>query len=213
MSPPIISVLYYHKGWPDQLLNGLRSQGIDNEIVWVNNLPDNDVRANYLDENTTVIPGSLCRSHGGGIDAGVRFCRNRGDTHALHVEPDCTVASRNWYEGLLRSAENGASLAGPFIMGSGLIHPCVSMWKLNDIHGSFTIQPRTQMPDPAFFDAMGNIKQIVEFNGSPLAIWMLTAFWDCGLLNAYEARRKGRSSVTSWDGITHHWNGREKVSP
>ncbi len=216
MKPPIVSVLYYH-GWPAHLLSGLRRQGIDNKIVWINHLPDNDVRREYLDSNTTVIRnprGYNTGGHGGGIDAGVQLLRKEGYSHFLHVEPDCTTSGREWYEDLLRASANGAELAGPCVQPHGLIHPCVSLWRLDAARHSFTVQPKVQMPDPKHFDHRGQVEWLAANKRmDALAIWLLTAFWDCGLLNAYEARRRGKAVQTTWEGIEHHWEGRSKPAP
>lgn len=201
-----VAVIYYHE-WPQIMLRSLREY-FDQELILVNHL-DCELPSSYYDYNCTVLTSQKGHSHGNGIDTAVEYLKKRGVDYFVHIEPDCVITGREWFDHLVIAAINGAAMAGPYKLPFGPIHPCPSIWRISMINGSFDVTDRSGEQDPALFNHDEMVKWLSEHKVKEHGVRVWMGSWDCGIKNWYEAAKRNLAYHTqSTVGFKHFFFGR-----
>ena len=166
----------------------------------------------YGQPGLIIVPNeSLPRTHGGGLDLAVEWCRRNGRTTMLHFEPDCQIFGHAWARALLAALESGAWMAGLFRSSYGPIHPTPSAWRVDQVVGSFQAQPRgaeglhPRFPELFSLDAL---QRVVEADGDTWEWWR--HHWDTAQRNWFHAAVHDRATLVSSEGemgFRHFWCG------
>jgi hypothetical protein len=159
-----------------------------------------------------VLPGRRANSHGQGIDIAVQWCRENDIDIMVHIEPDCSFASRLWFDSLVRPIESGVAwMTGGVKMRQGYTHICPTAWLIPKINHSFCEVPRGNDIYLPEFRIMINVRDMIrEIDVSKHHsddIWYYLYWWDTGVKNWFEIALKGRALLVPIPGITHHWLG------
>jgi len=203
-----VAAIYYHE-WPQIMIRSLREY-FDEEVILVNHL-NMEIPSSYIDKNCTILTNNIGGSHGQAIDKAVKYLKERRIDYFVHIEPDCLISGREWYDHLVSAAINGATMAGPHKLPFGPIHPCPSIWYVPKIHGSFEVADRSGEIDPNLLDTNEMVKWLHSNNIKEhgIRIWMNS--WDCGIKNWYESAKLNRAFHTqSSEGFKHFFFGRSR---
>ena len=187
----------------------LPSDYYDGNCIIINNIINNNPSPDAI--------GNLY-SHGHGIDTAVSYIKDHNIAdYAILAEPDCIITGINWIDRLNESALKGYHLAGFESQANTSsitpLHICPSIWKIDEITGSFKIQKRDVSAFPTHDQSILNYKTIAKMiyltNMPEHGAWIWFHFWDTGIKNWYELALKGRAeSIDSCDGFYHFFYGR-----
>lgn len=215
----------YSYEWPKISIPSLRKHFPDNPIVVIDHNDNEEERAFLEQHNVEIIRGERGASHGKGIDVAVTWCREHNKQFMMHLEPDCLVYGRSWFEQLWYGIGKGNWMAGLFQHAYGPIHPCPSLWVVDRIPGTFEITPKDKDVFHPKYSTFLNTKKLVQqlyedFQGrsesechkalydQPLTDafkWLYT--WDVGLKNWFECAIKNKAYLSKAKDFTHFWMG------
>jgi len=145
------------------------------------------------------------RSHGLGIDFAKVWCiKNDYDT-IIHIEPDCAITGRKWFENIIDVYTEDTWMIGPNKLSFGPIHPVPALFVLDKFQHSFrSIKRAHDIYHPKFFEVF-NIKPFLRYTAH-FNFW--SNFWDTSQKNWFEAAIRGKTAVSEQaDDFIHYWNG------
>lgn len=150
------------------------------------------------------------RRHGAVIDFALQYCRANGGDILLLFEPDCLITGRTWYELLLRPMHAGAWMTGMARQTYGPLHPCPSMWRVDQDWASFLDQPRgDDVLHPRFGELffLDRLLRDVASNHPHLLGWWREN-WDTSHRNWFRAAVEDRAvRVPQTNDFRHFWAG------
>lgn len=166
----------------------------------------------HAQQGLIILPNEvLPRTHGGGLDLALDWCRRNARTTMLHFEPDCLIFGETWVNALLAALESGAWMAGLFRSSYGPIHPTPSAWRVDQVAGSFQAQPRgAEELHPRFSElfSLEALQRVVEADGDTWEWWR--HHWDTAQRNWFHAAIHDRATLVSAEaetGFRHYWCG------
>lgn len=180
-------------------------------LVVVDHNQNPDERPLAEKHGAVVLPKSTVEiSHGDGIDTAAAWCRaNRYDV-LVHIEPDCLMWGRDWYDKLVEPiGEESKWMTGLNRTHGGVIHPCPSAWYLPKVVHSFRcVAKGKEVSHPEY----PRIVDVPGLERSRFANFVLN-WWDTGIKNYYEAAKQGRALyVGPASDFQHYWEGHRRWS-
>ena len=145
------------------------------------------------------------RSHGLGIDFAKNWCVKNGYDVIIHIEPDCGIFGRKWFDNILAAYNDDTWMIGSCRLTYGPIHPTPALFILDKFQHTFGECRRAyDVLYPKYYEVF-NIKPFfsshVQFN-----FWC--KFWDTAQKNWFEAAIRGKTVlVEKADDFIHYWNG------
>src|SRR5438477_11583602 len=120
------------------------------------------------------------RTHGGGLDAAVAWCRQNDVEIMVHIEPDCLISGPQWRRNLVNAVEQGAWMAGAVRKRYGPTHVTPSAWLVDELNSSFEAQPRGADRNHPRFDDLVDWQRLLSIaNAEGSSAWFET-MWDTG---------------------------------
>ena len=211
MNVAIVVVLFRSEMWTRRLLPQLSAHLPEVPLVFV----DNNVwrsEGRYAGQFGSVIQKRGKASHGSGLDLALESCRSWGHDVMVHVEPDCTVGGRRWYDNLIDSIAAENAMVSGFRKQYGPLHPTPSAWDVGFDWETFDVTPRgTDVSHPEFkklFDL-----EVLRFQVAHQPRRTRKFFetnWDTAQRNWFLAARNGRATLVECPDFTHHWFGSKR---
>lgn len=143
--------------------------------------------------------------HGQVIDLIRPMLIEAGYKSMVHVEPDCVVTSREWYDNLVGAIRKGAWNSSSISLEDGRFHPTPSAWSLKaTAHLSWDLVPKgEEIYDRAY-------SWLVHDDYCPCP-W-LRKTWDTAQYAWYCCAREEKALTVPCLGFTHLWGGSYKSS-
>ena len=161
-----------------------------------------DVNSRILYRRNTKKPDIKVRSHGLGMDFALDFCKEYNFDWMLHIEPDCKITGRVWYDAITDAAIiNKCDVVAMFKTTFGPIHPCLSFWRVRSIKHSFKLQPM-DITHPRFREFVSLPALLRETKPPKNARIKLE--WDTAQKNWFEAAVKDRCVIVENPGDISH---------
>lgn len=145
------------------------------------------------------------RTHGAGLDRALAWCRAQGVATMLHIEPDCYVTGLEWYSNLTAAIEGGAWMAACVRKPWGPLHPCPSIWRVDEVRASFRRQDGTVDATHPRFTELVDVERYRLESGVDARTQRWS--WDTGLKAWFEAAVAHRAAAVSGRGFRHYWCG------
>ncbi len=177
----------------DHEFKGSTDKYIQAEREWLSNQKNIII---YKHESDRIL------SHGEAIDYGNKWCKKNGIDLYLHIESDCLIYGRKWYDDLISTITNDEMwiVSGHFFKASQSLHLTPSIWRVDKADQSFAIKKRTQEfhKGVPFFNSFSN--------------WHLKN-WDTGALFVADCTAQGKSKLIQTQDFKHLWKGSLKNHP
>lgn len=159
----------------------------------------------------TEIISSPFKKHGEGMNLAVTWCQKNDREILVHLEPDCLMSGRFWYDSLVAAIKEGAWMAGNnYGMYHPHIHPCPSAWNVNQIRYTFrdNVRSSTEMLHYNFWDIF-DYKRISENlkDADSNCLKFFYSYWDTGAKNWYHAHCNKKAVMVGNPDFTHYWGG------
>ena len=216
MKTAVIMILWTENGnydWSKYSIPLIHKYLSSEKLVIVDNNKNPDELEFVRKYTSIILPGDRSNSHGQGIDIAVQWCRENDIDILVHIEPDCTLTSRLWFDSLVQPIVNGdAWMTGGVRMGQGYIHICPTAWLVSEIKHTFgMVARRDDIYRPAYqklIDVKDLVRNIDADAVDPHVIWFFLYIWDTGIKNWFDIAAQGKAKLVPIPGITHHWLGR-----
>jgi hypothetical protein len=161
--------------------------------------------------NAILLNDPKAQNHGTGMDVGLEWCKQNGIDAMIHWEPDCIISGTDWATNLTQSLERGASMAGTFKWIFGPIHPCPSIWRVDQVNYTFDYYKKGQdFTHPMYdevFDTVALCKWMFEHKYTQGTFHYFLYGWDVGIKNWFDMAIQGKTEHVSGNGIDHFWDG------
>jgi len=158
------------------------------------------VNQRVIYKRNTWEPDIKVRSHGLGMDFALDFCKQYNFDWMLHIEPDCKVFGREWYDQLIEIAPDYDVIA-IFKTSFGPIQPCLSLWRVRSIKHSFKLQ--SMNTDHPRFNELVSIPNLLKETGMPKG-YKIKLTWDTAQKNWFAAAVLDRCIVIGNPGDIAH---------
>lgn len=145
------------------------------------------------------------RTHGAGMDLALAWCREHGVEAMLHIETDCYVSGVDWYRHLTEAIDRGAWMAACHRKAWGPLHPCPSIWKVDEVRAGFRRHDGAEdVRHPRFAELFD-----IEAYRRELGLDVRTDewSWDTGLKAWFDAALVDRAVQVPKSGFAHYWRG------
>lgn len=125
--------------WTQISVASFRRHFPDHTLVVVDHNDNPAERAYLLGQGAVVLSSGPSTTHGAGMNRAAYWCAQNGYDVIVHIEPDCLISGREWYDRLLEPLEAGQWMAAPNRMPFGALHPCPSAWVINKVVGELPL--------------------------------------------------------------------------
>lgn len=158
---------------------------------WIDQYCQGEV--DWFKERAVVIKPPHWMHHGTAIDFAVKWMTRNNIRRFVHIEPDCSISGREWYDNLFAQEAN---LVTTNIKNSNILTP--SLWKVQTVKDlSFEYKPYRN--------------EIWDENCPFCSKAVKWGYWDTGFKLCVELLKNHKVNLVKSPDFTHSHYGRDKI--
>ncbi len=145
-------IVYNNSKWLNTSINSFQFYFPNEKILIVDN-NKTEIKLSSRKNVTYLKYEGESKKHGSVIDFIINWCKNNNIDILVHIEPDCTILGKEWFNNLLNAIYEGYWMAGCCLRVDRSIHITPTAWLTNKVDHTF--MPSSKEEKDEFIDLLG----------------------------------------------------------